>query len=214
MEEIEKTQQEQTSVDKSPTEEQKGQNDSTYRLRDEKGQFISNPDKKPKRTSKQKEADNSVKIRIVKDEEQEPNKTFEGRLEDLKERTAINFIKSVCYHKPREIKIDGMNYYSQDFVEGLTKKLANERKEGLKVVETLKKAIDALVNTGTTLEECYDSVQKVRRSCLIWKSIAIGLLATLISFGIIAISKHNTSNAKDSVSSEHISDIGNTAISK
>ncbi len=207
MDEIIETKQEPTAsedvkVNEVSSEDRKTCTDATGRLRDEKGHFIPNPDKtcthdkKPKRTRKQKEDENTVKIRIVKDDVPPPDKDFEGRLEDMKERTATNFLKSVCYHKPRSINIDGLCYYSEDVVDALTKSLSIEKAECAKGLSTLKKAMDTIMETGKTLEDCYDSAQKVRRSRFLWRSIAIGALVTLISFCITtAIDKYNSANA-------------------
>ena len=171
-------------------------NDAAGRLRDEKGHFLPNPDKKPKRIRKPKDDANTVKIRIVKDEVPAPDKEYEGRLEDMKERTATNFIKSVCYHKPRAITIDGHRYYSQAYVEDLKQKLADERLDGIRGLETLNDTIDALKKTSTALEDSFNSAQKVRRSRFIWRCIAIGAVFTLISFCIItAIDKRNAAKA-------------------
>ena len=57
------------------------------RLRDDKGHFLPNPDKtcthKPSRKpKKQKEDENTVKIRIIKEEQPLPEKEYEGKLED------------------------------------------------------------------------------------------------------------------------------------
>lgn len=170
-------------------------NDSAGRLRDEKGHFLPNPDKKPKRTRKQKDDANTVKIRIVKDEVPAPDKEYEGRLEDMKERTATNFIKSVCYHKPRVINIDGLRYYSQAVVENLKQKLTDERLDGIRGLETLNKTTDALKKTSNTLVDCFNSAQKVRRSRFIWRCIAIASVVTLISFCITtAIDKRNAAS--------------------
>lgn len=171
-------------------------NDAAGRLRDEKGHFLPNPDKKPKRTRKPKDDANTVKIRIVKDEVPAPGKDYEGRLEDMKERTATNFIKSICYHKPRAINIDGLRYYSQDYVEYLKQKLADERRDGIRGLETLNKTMDALKETSEALEDSFDSAQRVRRSCFIWRCIAIGAIVTLLSFFITtAIDKRNAAKA-------------------
>ena len=186
--------------------------------RDERGQFVS-PNgasaSKNRKSKKQKEDANTVKIRIVKDEVPAPEKDYEGRLEDMKERTATNFIKSVCYHKPRAINIDGLRYYSQDYVENLKQKLVDERLDGIRGLETLNKTMDALKKTSKTLEDCFDSAQRVRRSRFIWRCIAIGSIVTLISFSITtAIEKRNAAKkmARDTV--VQTPEIGMQVISK
>lgn len=191
------------------TKEDANENDAARRLRDEKGHFLSNPDKKPKRTRKPKDDANTVKIRIVKDEVPAPGKDFEGRLEDMKERTATNFLKSVCYHKPRVINIDGLRYYSQDVVENLKQKLTDERLDGVIGLETLNQAMDALKKTSKMLEDCLDSAQRVRKSRFIWRSIAIGTLAALISFAItVYIEKRNVAKAKAQAPVELVQETG------
>ena len=89
---------------------------ATGRQRDEKGHFLPNPNGTKKHRSKKgslkKEIeDNTVKIKIVKEEKPLPPKDFEGKLEDANERTAINFIRSIIAHKPKRIDIDGIKYY-------------------------------------------------------------------------------------------------------
>ena len=208
MEETTETNNESTTADSNAKE-------YAGRLRDEKGHFLPNPDKKPKRTRKPKDDANTVKIRIVKDEVPTPEKDYEGRLEDMKERTATNFIKSVCYHKPRAINIDGLRYYSQDFVEILKQKLADERLAGIRGLETLNKTMDALKKTSKTLEDCFDSAQKVRRSRFIWRCIAIASLATLISFCITtAIDKRNAARAIAKAPVVQTPEIGTQVIAK
>lgn len=188
MEETTETNQETVAADANA-------NDAAGRLRDEKGHFLPNPNKNPKRTSKVKEDANTVKIRIVKDEVPAPGKDFEGRLEDMKERTATNFLKSVCYHKPRVINIDGLRYYSQAVVENLKQKLTDERLDGVRGLETLNKTMEALKKTSKTLEDCFDSAQRVRRSLFIWRCIAIASVVTLISFCVTtAIAKWNAAS--------------------
>lgn len=196
-------------------EERKCDFEATGRLRDEKGHFLPsqdktcNHDKKPKKTRKQKEDANTVKIRIVKDDVPVPGKDFEGRLEDMKERTATNFIKAVRFHQPRAINIDGIRYYSQGVVDELKGKLAEEQATAERGLETLKKTMGALLKTGKTLEECFDSAQRVRKSRFIWRSIAIGTLAALISFGItVSIEKRNAAKAKAQAPVEQVQGTG------
>lgn len=181
-------------------DERKSEFASTGRLRDEKGHFLPNPDKpcqhdkKPKRTRKQKEDENTVKIRIVKDEVEPPERDFASRLEDIKERTATNFIKSICFHKPRVISIDGMKYYSEEAMEELVKKYEEAKAAAYKAIETTEYAVDTLVKTGAALDDCYKSAQKG----FVWWSIAIVLFAAIVSFSVVmAIEKRNSAKAKE-----------------
>ena len=189
--------------------------EASRRLRDEKGHFISNPDtacthdKKPKRTRKQKEDANTVKIRIVKDEVPPPGKDFEGRLEDMKERTATNFLKSVCYHKPRVINIDGMRYYSKSVVETLAQKYSVEKAVSAKGLDMTKKAVNTLLDAETTIERCANERQKVRKSRFVWRSVAIGALAALVTFAVTsAITKRIVKAHKATAPVEQVQPVG------
>lgn len=226
MEETTETKQEPIATDanadvSTQQDERKSESAATGRLRDEKGHFMPNPDKtcqhdkKPKRTRKQKEDENTVKIRIVKDEDKPPERDFASRLEDIKERTATNFIKSVCFHKPRVISIDGMKYYSEEARDEWVKKYAVARSIADKGLETVKIAVDTLVKTSSALDDGYKRAQKVRRSRLIWRCIAIGLFAAFISFAVTkSIEKRNAAKAKEASPIEQTQTIENPAIKK
>lgn len=202
-------------------DERKSEFASTGRLRDERGHFLPNPDKpcqhdkKPKRTRKQKEDENTVKIRIVKDEVEPPERDFASRLEDIKERTATNFIKSICFHKPRVISIDGMKYYSEEAMEELVKKYEEAKAAAYNAIETTEHAVDTLVKTGSALDDCYKSAQKGHMAHFIWRSIAIVLFAAIVSFSVVkAIERMESSEAKVAAPIEQTHTIENTAIKK
>lgn len=226
MEETTETKQEPIATDENADvtthqDERKSEPSATGRLRDEKGHFMPNPDKtcqhdkKPKRTRKQKEDENTVKIRIVKDEDKPPERDFASRLEDIKERTATNFIKSICFHKPRVISIDGMKYYSEEAMDEWVKKYAVAKATADKGLEAVKNAVDTLVKTSSALDHCYQDAQKVRRSRFIWRCIAIGLFAAFISFAVTkSIEKRNAAKAKEASPIEQTQTIENPAIKK
>ena len=170
------------------------------RLRDEKGHFTSSEGTacthekttKPNRKKKEEEDSNTVKIRIIKDEEPLPPKDFEGRLDDIKERTAINFIKSVCRRNPRCISIDGKLYYSNEEHERLQKLLAEE-KECREIEIKAVKGINDLMEQGIETINFLESIlKKVKRSRFIWRSIAIGVTAAFLCSAVFrAISKNS-----------------------
>lgn len=226
MEDTTETKQESLATDANANvstqpDDRKSESAATGRLRDEKGHFLPNPDKtcrhdkKPKRTRKQKEDENTVKIRIVKDEDKPPERDFASRLEDIKERTATNFIKSVCFHKPRVISIDGMKYYSDEVREEWVKKYEDAKATATKGIETLKQAMVTLVKTSSSLDDGYKRAQKVRRSRFIWRCIAIGLFSAFI-VGAVTKSIEKRNAAKDKVASpiEQTQTIENPAIKK
>ena len=207
--------------DSTQTEERKSDYDATGRLRDEKGHFLPKPDKtcqhdkKPKRTRKQKEDENTVKIRIVKDDVKPPERDFASRLEDIKERTATNFIKSICFHKPRVISIDGMKYYSAEAMGGWVRKYAEAKAIADKGLETVKNAVDTLVKTSSALDDCYQAAQKVRRSRFLWRCIAIGLFSAFIVFAVTkSIEKRNVSKANEAAPIEQGQTIETPSIKK
>ena len=179
--------------------------EATGRLRDDKGHFLPSQDKtcthekKPPRNKNTKKEDaNTVKIRIVKEETPPPKKDFEGRLEDMKERTATNFIKSVCFHKPRVISVDGLRYYSQDAMNSLAKRLGDEKETNAKGLETCKKLMETLVKTSETLEVCHKALVTTRKSRFFWRIIAIGVIAAFISFAVsVIVDKKNVAKVKD-----------------
>lgn len=208
------------NVDTQP-DERKSDFAAAGRLRDEKGHFLPNPDKtcqhdkKPKRTRKQKEDENTVKIRIVKEEVKPPERDFASRLEDIKERTATNFIKSICFHKPRVISIDEMKYYSEKAMEEWVRKYAVAKATADKGLETVRNAVDTLVKTRSALDDCYLGAQKVRRSRFIWRCIAIGLFSAFIAFAVMmAIEKRNAAKAKETAPIEQVQTIETPAIKK
>lgn len=201
--------------EQKPDEPRKCDFEATGRLRDDKGHFLPAPDKtckhdqKPPRKRKTKKEDaDTVKIRIVKDEVPPPEKNFEGRLEDAKERTATNFLKSVCFHKPRVISIDGLRYYSQDVMDSLAKKLVSEKETNEKGMETCKKLMGTLVKTSDTLDMCHKNLLRVRKSRFIWRSIAIGVIAAFISFAVSTmVDKRNAAKAKEATSQAPIEQV-------
>lgn len=198
-------------IPKSETSEQKPDDqrkcdfEATGRLRDDKGHFLPVQDKacthdqKPPRNKKPKKEDaNTVKIRIVKDETPPPKKDFEGRLEDMKERTATNFLKSVCFHKPRSISIDGLRYYSQEAMDSLAKKLGDEKEANEEGLKTCKKLMETLVKTGETLKLCHKDLVTTRKSRFFWRNIAIGVIAAFITFAVsVIVDKKNAAKVKD-----------------
>lgn len=163
--------------------------------RDEKGHFVSgkskakNPINQDGKGAESKD-ENMVKIKIVKEKEPLPPRDFAGKLEDFKERTATQFIKSVCRRKPRKISIDDNFYYSQDVVDEIIGETIEKDDALQEVAELLEKAKNSLMK-GINLEvQLFKQIEAVRRSRLIWRSVAIGLLATFLGyFGAKAIQR-------------------------
>ena len=159
------------------------------RLRDDKGHFLPNPDKtcthKPSRKpKKQKEDENTVKIRIIKEEQPLPEKEYEGKLEDVKERTASNFIKAVSIRKPRRISIDGNLYYAKSELDYLSESLREEKESGSMALGTLKKMNECIKTATETIESLDADRTRVYRSRNLWRGIAFGILAAFLSFVI------------------------------
>lgn len=159
------------------------------RLRDDKGHFLPSPDKtcthKPSRKpKKQKEDENTVKIRIIKEEQPLPEKEYEGKLEDVKERTASNFIKAVSIRKPRCISIDGNMYYAKSIVDSLRNSLNDEKESNESALGTLKKMHDCIKTATETIEALDSDRTMVYRSRNLWRGIAFGILAAFLSFVI------------------------------
>ena len=165
--------------------------------RDEKGHFISNTNKpssstkKTGKSRKQKEEEaakeedeNTVKIKIVKDEEPLPAKEFAGRLEDMKERTASNFIKSVARRKPRRISIDDHSYYAKEVLDDVTKKYVRERYSNIQSIDVLKKAMDALSTTEGVLETYVKEHHVLRKSRFAWRSVACFLIGIMLAYSV------------------------------
>lgn len=173
--------------------------DASGRLRDEKGHFLtSSPDGKSRKHTKKKSTlkkeidENTVKIRIVKEEKPLPPKEFEGKLEDEKERTAISFIRSIIANKPKRIDIDGTRYYAADILVRFGVALKKERelnKEAETLIEAantaLKVANEELEESNKFSENIERSYDKLYKRKTIWKCLAIGLVVGEIVVGIM-----------------------------
>lgn len=171
--------------------------DASGRLRDEKGHFLPNPNstekRRQKKSSLKKEIDeNTVKIRIVKEEKPLPPKDFEGKLEDEKERTAISFIRSIIANKPKRIDIDGTRYDAADILVRCCVALKKERELNKEAETLIEAANTALKVANEDLEESKEFSENIERSYYklylrktIWKSLAIGLVIGEIVFGIL-----------------------------
>ena len=154
--------------------------DASGRLRDEKGHFLPDPDKKVKKIVRKKD-DNTVKIRVVRDKNQLPKTDYEGRLEDIKERTATNFIKAVISRQPNKISIDGNVYYSKNVYDDIKTKLEYEKDNSAKGITILKKAMDTILQTEECLKISYSACQKIRQSRFWWRNIAISAIVMFIT---------------------------------
>ena len=188
------------------SEEQNQPKTDTVPPRDDKGHFVShtahNPNPKKKR-SKTKD-DGTVKIKIIKDEESLPPTEFEGKLEDIKERTAIRFIHSVAARQPNKISIDGIIYVNAGYAAKRVKEVEAERDElGNKMLENcsvMKHAADVMDEQNELLENKIKDNVKLRRSCWFWRSIAIGTLMVLVSyFGCKCIDLYRASDNQQSI---------------
>lgn len=179
-----------------PIEENAGE-----RHRDAKGHFLPNPNGKSKRPHRKKHSlkrdldENTVKIHILKEDKPLPPKDFEGKLEDEKERTAINFIRSIIANKPKRIDIDGVHYYSTAVVGLFAKAFEEERKLNNEATELISKVNAELKaanynlteskEIGQRLERAYDNLC-FRKTC--WKAVTLGLIigTLLVQFCPIA----------------------------
>ena len=182
-----------TQNEKASKEESMNASDKEC-LRDAKGHFVSGGGKTANKTPQKKEAkkgkdrkeedSNRVKIRIIKEEQPIPDKDYEGRLEDMKERTATNFIKAVCVRKPKSISIDGNIYYAQEELLSLAKQLKETESREDDALRTLEKMGKEFKTVATTIDFLDDTLKKVRRSRFMWKSIAIIAISAYVSFAI------------------------------
>lgn len=184
-------------------EEQK-QNEQENKLpqRDSKGHFAKRTNKNPSNLKKkcETEDDGTVKIRIVKDKKPLPPKDFEGRLEDIKERAAIGFIRSVAARRPNKIAIDGIVYLKSEYANQKVKDVADERdmiyKRLTKNCDLLKQSADVMEEQNDFIEREIQTNNRLRRSLWIWRGIAIGAIVCFVSyFGCKAIDKYNASKA-------------------
>lgn len=129
--------------------------------------------------------DNTVKIHIVKEEKPLPPKDFEGKLEDVKERTAINFIRSIIANKPKCIDIDGQKYYREEIVGIISNKLRETRKLNSEAEEALNKCLDTMKDMADVANDMEKALQKVTFSRTCWRAIAIGLVIGTILVSIL-----------------------------
>ena len=171
--------------------------DASRRLRDEKGHFLPNPNsigkRRPKKLSLKKELDeNTVKIKIVKEEKPLPPKEFEGRLEDARERTAISFIRSIIAHRPRRIDFDGQKYFSEEILNRLSKAYNREVEKNVVAHNVIAKVKEAFSEVEIKFTECLKSSQNIEMAYdnlyirkTIWKCLAIGLIIGTIAVNLL-----------------------------
>ena len=161
--------------------------------RDAKGHFLPGSkkpaerkpaDRKAKSAAKVKEDDSVVKIKIVKEEQPKMPSSFEGRLEDEKERVASAFIKAVKQQKPRSIDIDGDVYFGESVLLTTTEELEKEvdelRRAHEKSAQEGKELIETLLATGITVSELS---QEFRRKAIFWRRMSIGLMVAILAAG-------------------------------
>lgn len=128
------------------------------------------------KTSKDQSNDNTVKIHIIKEKKPLPPREFEGKLEDVKERTAINFINSVVANQPKCINIDGQKYYSSEVMGWLEKKLLNSRIMNKESAEALKKSLEIMNDIGGVASELEKKLEKALFWKNLWRSLTIGCI--------------------------------------
>ena len=157
-------------------EETKTQNEKNS-TRFQKGNIPWNKGKKFSMKGSQARAidDNTVKIHIVKEEKPLPPKDFEGKLEDVKERTAINFIRSIIANKPKCIDIDGQKFYREEIVGTISNKLRETRKLNSEAEEALNKCLETMKDMADVTNDMEKALHKVTFSRTCWRAIAIGL---------------------------------------
>lgn len=161
--------------------------------RDAKGHFLPGSkkpaerkpaDRKAKSAAKVKEDDSVVKIKIVKDEQPKMPSSFEGRLENERERVASAFIKAVKQQKPRSIDIDGDVYFGESVLLTTTEELEKEvdelRRAHEKSAQEGKELIETLLATGITVSELS---QEFRRKAIFWRRMSIGLMVAILAAG-------------------------------
>ena len=113
--------------------------------------------------------DNTVTIHIVKEKKPLPPKDFSGKLEDLKERTAIRFIRSVAARKPMVVKIDGLKYYSEAVFN-------KECEESMAKEEQLKSCTELMAKGVEVVAEARMIAERLYKSRKMWKAIAFGMM--------------------------------------
>lgn len=161
--------------------------------RDAKGHFLPGAKKpaerkpaarKAKPAAKEKEDDSVVKIKIVKDEQPKMPSSFEGHLDNERERVASAFIKAVKQQKPRSIDIDGEVYFGESVLLTTTEELEKEvdglRRAHEKSVQEGKELIETLLATGITVSELS---QEFRRKAIFWRRMSIGLMVAILASG-------------------------------
>lgn len=169
-------------TNEQPEMNESKKDETNKRLRDEKGHFISS--KKKDGATEKAQADNVVKIKVIKDKEPLPPRSFEGKLEDARERTATNFIKSVIRRKPSKISIDGEVYYSEAVYDDVKCKLDVEKESSARGIAVLQKSMETILKTEKCLEVSYDTCQRLRQSKFWWRNIAItAIIMFLTSIG-------------------------------
>lgn len=158
-------------------------NGASSRPRDKKGHFLSAKgasEKKPSSSDGE-----TVKIRIVKDKEPKQPKDFKGRLDDIKERLATRFIKSVIANKPRHIVIDGITYHSDTVLDEIlagwdkTEELVKEQGK------CLAKG-DKIISNGLSLMNLLDKrLSRVTTSRNRWRMFGLGMSIGFIGCVIV-----------------------------
>lgn len=162
-----------------------------------KGKKMPKTNKGDATVAKQPVADEeTVKIRIVKEEKPLPPKDFEGKLEDVKERTAITFIRSVAARKPKVIEIDHEKYVHGDVFAEQTLKLQNARNT-ISDYEDLSKEMSRSVDSlCTTMETYRDVFEETKEKLSVWRAVAIAALGVLIATSALLVYNVNWHSAK------------------
>lgn len=152
--------------------------------RDKKGHFIPKKEAPEKKATKPSDGE-TVKIRIVKDKEPKQPKDFKGRLDDIKERLATRFIKSVIANKPRHIVIDGIMYHSDTVLDEIlagwdkTEELVKEQGK------CLAKG-DKVISNGLSLMNLLDKrLSRVTTSRNRWRMFGLGMSIGFIGCVIV-----------------------------
>ena len=112
-------------------------------------------------------------------------KDFKGRLDDIKERLATRFIKSVIANKPRHIVIDGITYHSDTVLDEIlagwdkTEELVKEQGK------CLAKG-DKIISNGLSLMNLLDKrLSRVTTSRNRWRMFGLGMSIGFIGCVIV-----------------------------
>ena len=144
--------------------------------RDKNGHFVGKCDK----AKKQEYDPNVVKIKVVKEKKPKPPKDIEGKLNEMKERTASRFIESVMANNPQKIDIDGKIYYDEKYVTRLHERLTDAEYDAANAKVDLKELKDNTVKMLEATDTMLESFKECNARRRIWKNVALGMLIAYV----------------------------------